>query len=298
MHPDHHQYFRHTTRSRLDKSLKTLAGIIEGIALDGKINAPELAYLSGWIEECSDVRDRHPFNELLPVVEEALRDGVLTEDEKADILWLCDKLSAEGGFYDQATGDMQRLHGILCGIMADGVVTEDELRQLSIWLDDHSHLASCWPYDEICSIVTAVMADHKIDEGEQQVLQSLFTEFMQIDDDRTISNPLVLDDGRMAGLCAVCPDISFSSACFCFTGASSRYKRSELQAVVERLGGTFAKNVTKSVDYLVVGADGNPCWAYSCYGRKVEAAVRLRKEGHGILLVHENDFHDAVSDQA
>jgi hypothetical protein len=62
------------------------------------------------------------------------------------------------------------------------------------------------------------------------------------------------------------------------------------------LGGTVAPNLTKKVSYLVIGADGNPCWSYSCYGRKVEQAVQLRKEGSKILIVHENDFHDAVQD--
>jgi len=32
------------------------------------------------------------------------------------------------------------------------------------------------------------------------------------------------------------------------------------------------------------------------YGRKVEKAIQLRKEGHKIILVHENDFWDAIED--
>jgi len=55
--------------------------------------------------------------------------------------------------------------------------------------------------------------------------------------------------------------------------------------------------VTRRVNYLVVGADGNPCWAYACYGRKVEKTVALRKKGSAILIVHENDVHDAIADQ-
>lgn len=53
---------------------------------------------------------------------------------------------------------------------------------------------------------------------------------------------------------------------------------------------------SKKVNYLVVGGEGNPCWAYACYGRKVEKAVELRRQGHPIVIVHENDFHDAVLD--
>ena len=56
----------------------------------------------------------------------------------------------------------------------------------------------------------------------------------------------------------------------------------------------FQKNPTKQTDFLIIGADGNPCWAYACYGRKVEKAVHLRKQGSRLLIVHENDFWDAV----
>ncbi|GMA55471.1 hypothetical protein GCM10025857_68280 [Alicyclobacillus contaminans] len=53
--------------------------------------------------------------------------------------------------------------------------------------------------------------------------------------------------------------------------------------------------MTVDTDYLVVGDQGNPCWAFSCYGRKVEKAVKLRKQGRRILIIHEVDFWDALA---
>ncbi len=67
-------------------------------------------------------------------------------------------------------------------------------------------------------------------------------------------------------------------------------------ATVDKLGGEVTTSVTKQVRYLIIGTDGNPCWAYACYGRKVEKAVELRKQGIRILIIPENDFHDAVAD--
>ena len=55
-------------------------------------------------------------------------------------------------------------------------------------------------------------------------------------------------------------------------------------------------SVSKKTNYLIVGDDGNPCWAYACYGRKVEKAINLRKEGAQIIIVHENDFWDEVEE--
>ena len=143
MHPDHIPYFAFTPKSRLDKAIKSLAGIIEGISIDAEINKKELSFLSYWVRECEDVRNKHPFNELMPVVEEALADRILSEDEKLDVLWLCEKLSSKGDFYDHVTNDIQRLHGILGGILADGVVTEKELKGLSEWLMVHEGLKTC-----------------------------------------------------------------------------------------------------------------------------------------------------------
>lgn len=63
----------------------------------------------------------------MPVVRAALADGVLTEEEREDILWLCQQLTSTG-YCDQVTADLQRLHALLGAILADGVVTEAELQ--------------------------------------------------------------------------------------------------------------------------------------------------------------------------
>jgi NAD-dependent DNA ligase len=192
----------------------------------------------------------------------------------------------------------------LGGIIADNVITEAELKGLSEWLMNHDHLKTCWPYDEIDSIVTAVMSDQKIDRNEHKTLMELFSEFIKLYDDKTITNPPLLEGKTvtelgafsLTGLCAVSPNINFKDSVFCFTGSFSQYKREDLKDLVIKYGGKFSNSVTKIVDYLVIGSEGNPCWAYACYGRKVEEAVNLRKKGHRLLLVHENDFQDAVAD--
>jgi hypothetical protein len=294
-HPDHREYLRFSGRSRLDKAINSLVGIIEGIAADGQVTAGEVSFLNLWLQENRGLRDRHPYNELMPVVEEAIRDGVLSEEEREDILYLCEKLRSTE-YFDAVTADMQRLHGMLGGIMADGVVTEAELHGLSNWIADHEHLKSLWPYDEVESIVSAVLRDKKIDDEEQKMLQAFFSEFLALLDNRTITTPQVLEGLTLTGVCSMCPEISFDGKSFCFTGASNRLSRKQFNELVQNLGGTPSDGVTKKTDYLVIGAEGNPAWAYACYGRKVEKAVSLRKEGVRILLVHENDFHDAVAD--
>ena len=56
-------------------------------------------------------------------------------------------------------------------------------------------------------------------------------------------------------------------------------------------------SVTTKTDYLIVGNAGNPCWAYACYGRKIEDAMNIRKDGGKVQIINETDFWDAVWDE-
>ncbi|WP_445425199.1 BRCT domain-containing protein [Alishewanella sp. HL-SH06] len=282
------------TKAHINKSVNTLIGIVEGIAVDQLINDQEIAFLNLWLAENVNYLNQHPFNELIPVIENALADSVLTSEEKEDILWLCDKLTSTE-YFDLITAGIQRLHGILGAIACDNKITEAELRGLRGWLNDHSHLKTIWPYDEVDALITHVLADGSVSADEQRSLLNFFMEFSVIADDKTITTPS-LEGKNLIGVCAICPDILFDNKIFCFTGESSRFKRSELAKIVSSVGGIFANKITQKTNYLVIGSNGNPCWAYSCYGRKVEHAIKLRQTGIPLVILHENDFYDAIAD--
>ncbi|MCB2154615.1 BRCT domain-containing protein [bacterium] len=293
MHPDQLPYYRFCSRSMLDKSINSLLGLVEGVSIDGAVSDQEIDYLIQWVHDHRQYQDRHPFNELLPVVAEAVADRVLTEEERYDIIWLCENLRSTE-YFDLGTADIQRLHALVSSIAADGIITKEELEGLSSWLEEHDYLRSCWPYDEIEGLVAAVLDDGKIDEREHEALLSFFSEFTETQGKKTLD----IDRSMITvqGVCAFCPEITIPNSVVCFTGASSRYTRDEFERIVSDAGGRPVRNVSGKLDYLVIGADGNPCWAYACYGRKVEKAVELRKSGCKLLLVHENDFQDALAD--
>jgi NAD-dependent DNA ligase len=75
-----------------------------------------------------------------------------------------------------------------------------------------------------------------------------------------------------------------------------RGNRDVLKERITQLGGIPTDSVSKKTDYLIVGDNGNPAWAFSCYGRKVEKALQMRKEGHTIVMIHEFDFFYIVDD--
>lgn len=51
MHPDHLKYARFTSRARIEKSVNSLLGLVEGIAIDSSINQSEISFLNFWLAE-------------------------------------------------------------------------------------------------------------------------------------------------------------------------------------------------------------------------------------------------------
>lgn len=291
LNDEHASYYHFTGPARLNKAIHTLSGLLQGITADGKVTKEEVQVLSGWVYQHQEFIHRHPFSEIIPVLWKALEDRHLTKEEQFDLIWLCQKLSAEEGYYDAVTNDMQQLHGIMAGVSFDGQITVAELRGLQAWMDEHEHLKTLWPYDELEALITSVLSDGKIDATEHKELLAFFADFANTTGHATVS--LKADSLTNArGICAVDPQIQFRNRVFCFTGKSKRASRSQLADLIDAKGGTFKDNVVSDTDYLIVGADGNPCWAYACYGRKIEQAIALRKKGHRVLLVHEFDFWD------
>jgi len=291
---EHDEYLVFTGRQRLDTAMHTLDGLVQGIVADDKVTDSEVAQISAWLGSHLEFVDRHPFNEVIPRIQAIVADGQIDEEERADLLWLCNKFTTDNQFYDSITADMQRLHGFLSGIIADNLITKDELTSLAAWIDDHPELRSCWPYDELDSIISMVMQDGRIDPQEHEALMQFFGEFTNTPQRKAIGS---LDrESTVSGVCAMCPEIAFEDHFFCFTGTSERSTRSGIAEIISSLGGNFHKSLRNDTHFLVIGSKGNPCWAYACYGRKVEDAVQRRRDGQKIVIVHEFDFWDAVED--
>lgn len=294
---DNMSFKKYMTKAERDKAIMTLEGILKGIAIDGKINSKEVEELSYWCNLHRPYINKSFFKDVIPIIDEALRDYVLTREEVEDILWVCDHYRYPLKYYDSITSNIQRLHGILHGILADNVITDEEIYALQNWLDDNTDLVNSYPYDEICSLLLSILKDGVIDEQERNILKLYFSEFIDTTQSYNI-NALEINqlskEITIGGICMSNPDIQFEGRLFCFTGMSAKAKRSDIAKLIESLGGKYNDNVLENTDYLIVGNEGNPCWAFSCYGRKIEKAMKMRKAGKRICIVNEIDFWDAV----
>lgn len=283
--------------ANLHKAINTLRGIVAGISCADGISNDEIEELVHWCSIHSHLRNRHPFSELLPVIEQSMQDGFVDEDEQRDILWLCGNFIDEGKYYDINTSSVQFLCGMIHGMMADKTLTDGEIQTLQFWMKSNDFLKGTYPFDELHSIIQTILDDGCISEDERNTTLAFMSNFVEFKDSYHLTET-DFEDLRekysVGGVCARDPQITFKDKVFCFTGESYRATRSEMKDEVEKLGGIFKTSVTKKTDFLIVGNAGNPCWAYSCYGRKIEDAMSLRKEGIGIQIVNEVDFWDAV----
>ena len=227
---------KYTFAQNRDRDINELEGLIRGIAVDGRIVAQEAECLERWCSQGRNWPHGNLFREARARIREAVADGILDDEERADILHFCKRLRSPSPFYSVATADMQRLHGLLGGIGADGIVNEEELRGLSEWMEGAEHLKGTWPYDEVESLVTKVLSDGRIDEEEHRFLVAFTWEFLQSANTLVLQAPFEENLVRH-GICAVQPEVSFEGKLFCVTGSSPRAFRSQIEFVVTQLGG-------------------------------------------------------------
>lgn len=294
-------YRQFTGPAELHKSLMILTGLLRGIGADAIVNDTEREELENWCALHEPMLNKHPYSEIVPLIREAIEDGVFLDDELQDILWLCDRLTddAKGKlYYDFTTACIQSLQGILYGIISDGIITDSEICALGQWLRDNDFLTGTYPFDEVQSLLASVLEDGKVTDAEREELKAFFSVFV----DPSVSFNLhesdmqsIRDQYSVVGICALGPDIQFEGKRFCITGAfAADMPRSHIEEIIRDHGGVCTKGVSNVTDYLIVGSDGNPCWAYACYGRKIEKAIMLRRSGGKILIVSEVDFWDAL----
>jgi hypothetical protein len=292
-------YRQYTTISEMDKAINSLKGILLGISLDNEVNDSELSELLSWCDTHEGLIERNPFKSLMQNILEAVKNKENRVELIEDIYWLSERYATEYklAFYDLATADLQILQGLCHGILADGQIKDTEVKKLDEWLEHHDHLNTYYPYDEIYTLITNVLADGKIDDGERKQLMAYFNEFVKLTDEELNQRIATeISEIKINGICTVNPQVNFDGNSFCLTGLFSRGTRKELELEIQNLGGHINGDVTQKTNYLIVGDSGNPCYAFACYGRKVEKAINMRKQGRNISLIHEFDFWDVIED--
>lgn len=179
---------------------------------------------------------------------------------------------------------IDELMGICKGITADSKVNQDEAKFLYDWIRANSHIKDEWPVNIIFARLQDFLADGVLDEEERVELFDILKRTVggQIANEEAcnLASTLPLDNPA--------PPIRFNERIFCLTGKFAYGNRRECSDEIINLGGWVHPQVTKKVDYLVIGTMCSRDWLHTNYGRKIEKAMGYRDKGTGIAIVSED----------
>jgi len=286
------------------RAIHVLEGILKGIAADKKINIEEMYELKRWLDNHKNLSDVYPFSEAYELIDSVLEDGIIDKEEQEEILDFCNSFEALDGPIDRLTKEMRNLHGFLHGIIADKRVNKKELKALQKWMKYHKSNLHKWPFDELYILINTILKDGIVTEEEQREFIDFTKGFIEDKAENAKKDPSVFVNRWMNSDAPTLKTIDriidknikikISKKTFCFTGQMKSGKRKDMQNKVAEIGGIPMNNISRKTDYLVIGALSNPCWAYSTYGRKIEAVMNNRKMGINTYILHEDDFISAI----
>lgn len=196
-------------------------------------------------------------------------------------------------FRNDLNRSLGALVGIAQGLVCDRHLNDSEITFLKQWIEANESISITWPGDVVYARIQAVLADGIVTDEERahllDTLQKLIGGSLEELESTTHVSELMFDPVTT---------IEFAGRVFCLTGEFVFAPRSVCAAAIETRGGAVAGNVTKKLNYLVVGGLGSPEWKHGSFGTKVEKAVSLKRDGLPILIVHEDYWANSLSRNA
>lgn len=93
------------------------------------------------------------------------------------------------------------------------------------------------------------------------------------------------------------PQIIFEHHKFVFTGKFDFGERNVCQNAVMERGGLAPsqKNISREIDFLVIGTGGSKAWKRGSYGNKIEAAILCRREHGKPAIISEEHWIEELT---
>ncbi|WP_071911279.1 BRCT domain-containing protein [Aeromonas sp. SCS5] len=268
------------------KALISLHGILSGITADQRLNDTEILFMATWLKSDSEFKRDGDFLDIQDLIHDVLEDGVITADEKEDLLNLLnDVLQYNEIEHDNMDALVNMLLGFLQGISADSNIVEQEVLALSSLLLKHRDLLASWPGSLLFNRLNDILADGMITEEEREDLLELV---------KQISGQRFTESGLAAGMATeffADGDVkSLQGKTVCFTGKFLSDTRHNLEQQAKMLGASPVKGVTTHLNVLIVGSLASRDWMFTSHGRKIEAAIKANEKGCDIQIINEEDW--------
>jgi len=93
------------------------------------------------------------------------------------------------------------------------------------------------------------------------------------------------------------PKVIFRQHSFVFTGKFDFGTREVCQIAVTERGGSAPSqnNISREIDFLVIGSSGSKAWKRGSYGNKIEAAILSRREHGTPAIISEKHWIDGLT---
>lgn len=184
--------------------------------------------------------------------------------------------------------EISEMLGMCRGVIADGIVTAEEVQFLDTWLAAHPLAATSFPGSAVAARLRRVYADGTVSDEERADLLALLQDATGQVSPQAITAPtrLPLDEPL--------PPVVFEGSTFCFTGKFASGTRSWCEAETTARGGVCQSAVERTLRFLVIGSVGNDQWAHSSFGRKIEKAAALKSSGVALSIIPEQHWCAAL----
>ena len=176
------------------------------------------------------------------------------------------------------------LIGLARGLCADRVINSAEVEFLEKWLAANVGVADNALLADLYRRVRAIMLDGVASPEECQelfcTLESLASTDIELGETlKSCSLPVDAPE----------PVIAFEGQSFCFTGTFNFGGRRDCEAAITQRGG-LSGNLTRSTNFLIIGAYATESWKHSAFGTKILKACEMRDEGVPICIVRERHW--------
>ncbi len=179
---------------------------------------------------------------------------------------------------------IDELIGISRGVIADGVVDEQEAIFIGQWIENHRQIAEKWPVNVLYARLTEMLKDGILSEDEQEelleTLRDLTGESSLFQANRSTTLPV----DKPA------PDIEFEGKTFCLTGKFVFGTTLDCEETIAEMGGEVVQMPSRETDYLVIGELCSPDWVHTTFGRSIEKGVELKEQGHPLTILTEEHW--------
>lgn len=196
---------------------------------------------------------------------------------------------AIGARKNELARSLGALLGIAQGLLCDGELNDKEIEFLHDWLRNHHEIAVTPPANIVFQRVADVVKDGIITARERsylvETLEALVGARSEDLAEPTHVMELAFDNVER---------VLFKESLFCLTGDFAYADRSQCEDLVATRGGILG-NVTKKLNYLIVGQRGSVEWKHGSFGTKIAKALDYKQRGVPILIVAEQVWAASLS---